>query len=149
MRRGRSDERTMPLKKTVLRFQCEKCLFSYNEAVFPYFMKVKCPKCGGRKLLLRYVSWDAGEEEVKKCSKCGELKGVSAFNKDKHFKDGLRCECRDCRALRGFVNYNKSRAIGLPLNDEATEILGLEFMLKRNMKKLKERIKYESDSQNV
>ncbi len=33
----------------------------------------------------------------KRCSKCGEVKGVDCFSRDKNKKDGLQCHCRKCR----------------------------------------------------
>lgn len=33
---------------------------------------------------------------LKQCTKCGELKSLDAFCRDKHTKDGLRCWCRNC-----------------------------------------------------
>jgi hypothetical protein len=39
--------------------------------------------------------------ETKVCSKCGELKPLSAFNKNKTSNDGHRSQCRECqRAIR-------------------------------------------------
>lgn len=38
--------------------------------------------------------------ELKRCSKCGEEKPLSAFGKDKHKKDGHRGSCKSCRATR-------------------------------------------------
>ena len=33
----------------------------------------------------------------KQCTKCGEVKPVSAFHKNKRAKDGLQSHCRICR----------------------------------------------------
>jgi len=35
--------------------------------------------------------------QTKKCTKCGEVKNISEFGKDKKHKDGLRYECKECR----------------------------------------------------
>lgn len=37
---------------------------------------------------------------MKKCSKCGELKFLENFSKRRSSKDGLRCHCRPCVALK-------------------------------------------------
>jgi hypothetical protein len=33
---------------------------------------------------------------MKKCTKCGQEKAISEFNKFPHGKDGLRAQCKDC-----------------------------------------------------
>ena len=33
----------------------------------------------------------------KKCVRCGEIKGLSEFNKDKSETDGFHTECKKCR----------------------------------------------------
>lgn len=33
----------------------------------------------------------------KKCTKCGEVKSLDSFGKRKDCKDGLRCQCKECR----------------------------------------------------
>lgn len=43
------------------------------------------------------------------CSKCGEEKYLSEFNKDKYMKDGHTSQCKECR--RNYLKeYNKSEA---------------------------------------
>jgi hypothetical protein len=34
----------------------------------------------------------------KECSKCHQIKKVSEFSKDKKYKDGLQCKCKECDA---------------------------------------------------
>ena len=43
--------------------------------------------------------------EVKKCSKCGELKDISLFSKNNKTKDKLHCSCKECDKEK----YNKNR----------------------------------------
>jgi hypothetical protein len=42
---------------------------------------------------------------VKKCSRCGEEKPLDEFHKLARSRDGLRCECKTCKAAR----YQKNR----------------------------------------
>jgi hypothetical protein len=42
---------------------------------------------------------------MKKCSKCGELKLVSEFYRDKSYKDGYRRQCKECS--KKYYNENK------------------------------------------
>ena len=50
--------------------------------------------------------------DVKKCSKCGEVKSVSDFNKRKSTKDGLAYQCRTCTNVynqkHSIINRNKT-----------------------------------------
>ena len=32
----------------------------------------------------------------KRCAKCGEVKGVEEFSKNRNYKDGLWCYCKKC-----------------------------------------------------
>jgi len=43
--------------------------------------------------------------EKKICSKCRVEKNVSEFHIHKKMKDGLYCECKECRKLKSKVNY--------------------------------------------
>lgn len=43
---------------------------------------------------------------MKKCSKCGEVKPLEEFNKDKSRKDGRQVRCRECEKQRNR-QYNK------------------------------------------
>lgn len=45
------------------------------------------------------------------CSKCGELKDLASFGKDKKSKNGLRCECRSCRNayFQAYREANKEK----------------------------------------
>jgi predicted GIY-YIG superfamily endonuclease len=46
--------------------------------------------------------------DVKKCTKCGEIKPVSEFTKNKNTKDGLHCWCKACKnAAHG--KYRKTK----------------------------------------
>ena len=48
---------------------------------------------------------------MKRCSKCGETKPLTEFNKDKSTRDGLRYECRDCSReyFRQYRQENKEK----------------------------------------
>jgi hypothetical protein len=52
---------------------------------------------------------DAGSPRVpvKKCSKCGEVKSLSAFGRDKSKKDGLNSWCKECCNVRNRA-WNKA-----------------------------------------
>jgi len=41
----------------------------------------------------------SGTIKTKRCSKCGEIKPLSGFNKNKTQKDGLQSYCKICRCL--------------------------------------------------
>ena len=43
-------------------------------------------------------------EETKCCSKCREIKNISAFGKDKQRRDGLRPSCKECRQIEALQN---------------------------------------------
>ena len=36
-------------------------------------------------------------EDMKKCSKCGEVKSTGEFYKRKKYKDGYDCQCKECK----------------------------------------------------
>ena len=38
-----------------IRFQCEKCKFAFDPDIMHFFEKLKCPECGNRELLMRYI----------------------------------------------------------------------------------------------
>jgi hypothetical protein len=46
---------------------------------------------------------------TKKCSKCGEIKLLSDFDKHKHQKDGLCTYCKKCRQLKDEEYYKNNR----------------------------------------
>ncbi len=48
---------------------------------------------------------------TKQCSKCGEIKPLSSFNKDKARKDGLRASCKICQELsnKKYRQNNRSK----------------------------------------
>lgn len=41
--------------------------------------------------------------KTKRCSKCGKVKSVNEFHKDRINKDGLRSECKKC-LISGTLN---------------------------------------------
>ena len=43
----------------------------------------------------------------KRCSKCGEVKDLSAFEKDKSRKDGLHPQCKGCKKAYQKANADK------------------------------------------
>ena len=42
--------------------------------------------------------------EIKKCSKCGETKGLDCFSKNSTKKDGLQNQCKTCNSVYGQIN---------------------------------------------
>ena len=50
---------------------------------------------------------------TKKCSKCGEVKLLSDFPRDRHKKDGLRASCKACNKLRHkeYRQINRDRVL--------------------------------------
>jgi phage anti-repressor protein len=63
--------------------------------------------------------------EQKKCSKCGMMKPLSAFSKNKNSKDGLRPDCKDCVSIynKNYIkNHSRNTAINVvkPLSRFAT-----------------------------
>ncbi|WP_431832476.1 endonuclease VII domain-containing protein [Brucella melitensis] len=50
---------------------------------------------------------------VKNCKKCGEMKAVSEFYKDKKSKDGLRSHCKPCHYTYYKKDYSKAREMNL------------------------------------
>ena len=48
-------------------------------------------------------------EDMKKCSKCGEVKSLGEFNKDKNKKDGLRSQCKACTKAYSEDNKEKKK----------------------------------------
>ena len=50
------------------------------------------------------------EVKKKKCSKCGEVKALSEFNKDKSNKNGYASVCRSCKIEYSRNHYNKNKA---------------------------------------
>ena len=49
---------------------------------------------------------------MKKCNKCGALKDVSDFGKNKDGKDGLRSHCKSCCSEKRKYYYERSRENG-------------------------------------
>ena len=52
----------------------------------------------------------------KKCSKCGETKDVSLFNKNKNKKDGFNRICRECTKKEHTDWYNKNKQVQIIKN---------------------------------
>lgn len=52
------------------------------------------------------------DEQLKRCSKCGEVKPLSAFSKCSAAKDGLQRKCRSCAAIY-FAEYTERNAESL------------------------------------
>jgi len=48
--------------------------------------------------------------QTKKCSKCGEVKAVSEFYKDKYSKDGVRSSCKECK--KQYYKANNEKILG-------------------------------------
>ena len=46
---------------------------------------------------------------MKRCSKCGELKPLDSFYREKTGRDGRRSDCKDCFAVRAKDWYAKNR----------------------------------------
>jgi hypothetical protein len=46
---------------------------------------------------------------TKVCSKCGEIKPITEFTKNKNSKDGLKCMCKSCAVILGR-KYRKDHA---------------------------------------
>jgi len=49
------------------------------------------------------------EENLKKCSRCGETKTISSFHKDKSTKDGFRSYCKCC--IKKYQEENKEQIL--------------------------------------
>lgn len=49
------------------------------------------------------------KEPTKRCSKCGQYKPISDFNKNRKSKDGLQTECRECHA-ETMRKYHRKQA---------------------------------------
>ncbi len=45
----------------------------------------------------------------KRCSKCGGVKEINEFSKNKYTKDGLRVQCKDC--VKEYYEENKEKII--------------------------------------
>ena len=56
------------------------------------------------------VAFEIFMEGMKKCSKCGEVKSLGEFNKDKNKKDGLRSQCKACTKAYREDNKEKKKA---------------------------------------
>lgn len=47
--------------------------------------------------------------ETKRCSRCGEEREISQFNKDKRKYDGLNCHCKSCRKITSKEYYDNNK----------------------------------------
>ena len=52
-------------------------------------------------------------KEVKQCTKCAEVKGLSEFSPDRRKKDGRQARCKACNNLAKIVRYAKSPEVRL------------------------------------
>lgn len=58
------------------------------------------------KLLFR--DYDENSNIIKmQCGKCGQIKSIDCFNKDKSQKDGYHTTCKSCRAVYRLQNKDK------------------------------------------
>jgi hypothetical protein len=53
------------------------------------------------------VAFEIFMEGMKKCNKCGEVKNLGEFNKDKNKKDGLKSQCKACQ--KAYYEDNKEK----------------------------------------
>ena len=60
--------------------------------------------------VMRPGSLAKGVPDLKVCGTCKEEKPLSAFPKDRSYKDGLRFECKSCKSKRAAEHYQKNRA---------------------------------------
>lgn len=49
--------------------------------------------------------------ESKLCNKCGEIKPISDFGKNKSKKDGLQSYCKECTKIYRHNHYIKNREV--------------------------------------
>jgi len=47
--------------------------------------------------------------EYKECKKCGQVKPIDEFGKDKYSSDGFTCYCKECRNLQSKKYYSKHK----------------------------------------
>ena len=47
--------------------------------------------------------------DAKRCTKCGEMKPLGDFYKEKTGRDGVRSDCKACFAVRAKARYTKNR----------------------------------------
>lgn len=47
--------------------------------------------------------------ELRHCTRCGNLRHPSCFSRDKHRADGLRGQCRDCCAAMAKAYQTRNR----------------------------------------
>ena len=90
--------------------RCSKCGSLKDESSFPKYktrkdgLHQRCKECKNKYNRKRYKTTQTGkenrtEEDVfKRCSRCGELKSVSGFSKDRTKKDGYYHLCKVCRS---------------------------------------------------
>ena len=62
--------------------------------------------------------------KIKKCSKCGEVKSINEFCKDKNRKDNYGLWCKNCRSMY-LKNYRKKNInkIKIAKKDEYKKII--------------------------
>jgi len=53
------------------------------------------------------VAFEIFMEDMKNCTKCGEVKSLGEFNKNKNTKDGLNSQCKACQ--KAYYEANKGK----------------------------------------
>ena len=76
----------------------------------------KCDKFTGLAFGLALFNWSNNvNTKTKKCTKCGEVKEVGEFTKNKNGKDGLFPQCRSCKNkyMAEYYKNNKDKIAGI------------------------------------
>ena len=76
--------------------------------------------------------WDR-RMDTKKCSKCGETKPISLFNRDVAKRDGIRSDCKACQAVSRAAHYRSHR-------NEECENTRMYYLGREEEKKVKMRV---------
>jgi len=104
----------------------------------------------GKRLTTKEFKIDTCEEDslregvkTKKCSRCGEVKDVNEFYKNKYTKDGLRVQCKDCGKIYYKNNKEKiAKQNKIYYEDNKEKIAEYDKIYqKENKEKIKERRK--------
>jgi hypothetical protein len=85
--------------------------------------------------------------DIKKCNKCGEIKDVCNFTKDKNRPDGLFVYCKECKKIAAKKEYEKNKLRILNYqreyyleNTNKIKTRVLDYA-KKNKKTIKEKVK--------